>query len=423
MDTLDWERLLCDRRLRLDAEGRLAWYRSQETEPRTPAEADVQRIIFSAPFRRLAGKTQVYPFARFGALHNRLTHSLETAEVGSGLAEAVFRRLSLPEATRRAAVLHVRAACLGHDIGNPPFGHVGEEELRRWAVRRRADLLEFLRSGPDAPEEILADWERFDGNAQAFRLLAHPRPAGTAWFRLTCATLGAFVKYPCRANPSGKFGCFATAEPCFRRVMRALGLEDAPGAWRRHPLSYITEIADDICYCVTDCEDAVTLGILEAGVVQEWLVRLLERPSEGLSPAAPLSLFRTVAIGDLMRCFARDLADAFRKPERLPELAQRSAAWLRLARLKRDYSVVFDDRRKRRIEQTACASLRRTLDAFLAALKTLGGERVSPEAQATFGEAFVVANRNQTPAWWLHALFDAVIAMTDAELYAFAERL
>lgn len=429
MAGLDWERLLCAQRLHADAAGRVSLRERAEEPPRTPAEADVQRVIFSAPFRRLAGKTQVHPFARVDYVHNRLTHSLEVAETGVGLTQAVTRRLGLPEAQQRAAQLHVRAACLGHDIGNPPYGHAGEYAIQHWVRSHRDALQELLARDDAADGGLLEDLEKFDGNAQAFRLLANPRPRDSAYFCLTCASLGALVKYPHRAcdTAGAKFSCFRIAQPWFEQVMDALGLRNGP-AWARHPLSYLMEIADDLCYCVTDCEDAVTMGILDEATVRDWLLRLFADDATRLAVRGhSIPHLRATIIHHLMERFTEELCRAFRAPETLPAFETASPTWQRLKELKKSYRVVFDDQPKIRNEIQAQTELGRTLDCFLQTLRNIRTERPpysdSLLVKYTFGEAYVAKHRAQPYAWWIHAMFDFVTGMTDAYLHRFARIL
>lgn len=434
MQTLDWDQLLNDSRLRTDEAGKPTCYHQPETPPRTPAEADIQRIIFSSPFRRLAGKTQVHPLAKVDYVHNRLTHSLEVAETGAGLAQRLAARLSLSPSQISACSLHVKAACLGHDIGNPPYGHAGEYAIQSW-VEEHLDALGNLlaedASKPNSPSlaALLEDFRKFDGNAQAFRLLSHPDPSDGAYFRLTCASLGALIKYPrCAADtPTAKFSCFQTARPCFDCVTTALGLNGSDGV-HRHPLSYLTEIADDICYCVTDCEDAVLMGILDERLVRDWYLQLLEDPhSVSLKPGATVSFLRAKVIGDLMHCFTEDLVRAFQTPESLAIFEQTSPTWQRLQTLKHNYKIVFDDAAKVRKELNAQAHFHHVLDTFFAVTRNVRTQRPTYSESLlrkyTFGEAFIAAHREKPFLWWLHTMFDFVTGMTDAYLHRFSEGL
>lgn len=425
MTELDWNTLLSDKRLIRDGSGNLTLYNRPETPPRTPAEADVQRIIFSTPFRRLAGKTQVHPFARVDYVHNRLTHSLEVAETGTALTQQVMRNLNLPEDLQQAAAYHVRAASLGHDIGNPPYGHVGEAIIRDWGRERREDLFAFLTRRDHSAREaeaVCRDILHFDGNAQTFRLLSHPMPREGAHFRLTCGTLGTLIKYPhtSSALSESKYSCFFSAREEFAAVQQELGLQ--PGV--RHPLSYILEIADDICYCVTDCEDALLMEILDAETVRGWFLRLFaDRQEAAGCKSLPIAHLRAKVIHHLLSAFAAELVTCFREPAALAAIETHSAAWARLKALKRDYSVVFSDTKKLEKERRIREDLLRTLDLFFEAL--LASEH-APQQEATrraiaatFGEGAQEKLPSLSPVEKLHMLLDAVTGMSDASLHHF----
>ena len=434
MSALDWDSLLRTDRLRLDTNGQLVRYQQAEEPPRTPAEADIQRIIFSSPFRRLAGKTQVHPLAKVDYVHNRLTHSLEVAEIGTSLTQRLAATLEFSPERATACAYHVKAACLGHDIGNPPYGHAGEFAIQSWVDAHREELGNLLAEDDEvgaegSAEAILEDLLKFDGNAQAFRLLSHPEPRRDAYFRLSCASLGALIKYPRCSNETAtaKFSCFYTARPCFALVTDTLGLRTETGI-KRHPLSYLTEIADDICYCVTDCEDAVLMGILDEERVRNWYLDLLDAPATTtLKEGASLSFLRARVIGDLVRCFTDELATAFDRPEQLDTFEQTSPTWQRLQTLKRNYRIVFDDAAKIRKELHAQAELHRTLDAFLSVLQLLRCDNPGYSAKLlrkyAFGEHFVEANRQRPYQWWIHTVLDFVTGMTDHYLHRFTEIL
>ncbi len=425
---LNWERLLAVGRLHLDASGQVALYERAESGIRTADDADVQRIVFSAAFRRLAGKTQVHPFAQVDTVHNRLTHTLEVAETGVAITRAVVRGLNLPTAQQKACVGHVRAACLGHDLGSPPFGHVGERMLQRWVAEHLEEIEAFL--GEELRQEVPADLLSFDGNAQTFRLLAQPSPPPSAHFRLTCATLGAMVKYPWRVTHARekKFSCFEMMRPCFAQVMETLGLAEEDGRWQRHPLSYITEAADDICYCVTDCEDAVLMGILDEATVCEWYFNLFSPEGRQRCFGAPtVSNVRAQVIGDLIRNFEEEFIAAFRAPEQLDTFVQQSPTWARLRRLKKAYGVVFEDAQKRQKEAAARKAYVRVLDAAFEVLKELKARGYQPENterfRLLFGNEYLQAPPKPGACTWLHVMFDAMTGLTDDAVRSVAAQL
>jgi dGTPase len=209
--------------------------------------------------------------------------------------------------------------------------------------------------------------------------------------------------------------------------MTALGLKHGD-RYKRHPLSYITEIADDICYCVTDCEDAVLMGILDERLVHKWYLNLLEDPqSAHLKPGATISFLRAKVIGDLMRCFTDDLERAFRAPTSLATFEQTSPTWQRLHTLKRNYKIVFDDAAKVRKELNAQTHFHHVLDTFFAVTRTIHNTspsyNISLLRKYTFGEEFIATHQAQSAQWWLHTMFDFITGMTDAYLHRFSDGL
>jgi dGTPase len=233
---------------------------------RTQFQRDYDRLIFSSPFRRLQDKTQVFPLPGSVFVHNRLTHSLEVASVGRSLGNMLSQRLE-EKGLKHVLVPEigsvVAAACLAHDMGNPPFGHSGEDAIK-----------EFFKNGNGRKFEAHltpGEWKDvtlFDGNANAFRVLSHQfrgrRPGG---FALTYTMLASVVKYPYEsvAATKPKFGFFQSEKDIFERVAGELGLirnAESPLRYVRHPLVYLVEAADDICYQIMDVEDAHKLKIL-----------------------------------------------------------------------------------------------------------------------------------------------------------------
>lgn len=250
---------------------------------RSPFEMDYDRIIFSYPFRRLQDKTQVFPLPDHDFVHNRLTHSLEVSSVGRSLGKMVGEQvvkknpgLELSPADFGAIVA---AACLAHDIGNPPFGHSGEKAISEFFLEHPEGRAFQHRV---APVEW-ADLAAFEGNAQGFRLLCHQHNKG---LRLTHATLAAFTKYPCQSDFPGKtkkkksqkkFGFYQTEKDIFTEVAVATTLsEEVKGAaWARHPLVYLVEAADDSCYHIIDLEDGCRLGWVSYEQARDLLAQII----------------------------------------------------------------------------------------------------------------------------------------------------
>jgi dGTPase len=247
--------------------------------PRTPFESDIDRITFAPSFRRLAKKTQVHPLAPNDHVHNRLTHSLEVARVGAALGSGVAKKLrsEMPaniEATDVASI--VQAACLAHDIGNPPFGHAGEEAIADWFRREGSILL-----GNSALDEAHRnDLARYEGNAQGFRVITQTEgDLFRGGINLTAATLGTFLKYPWTSEGNKKFSVYLSELALLDEVARRTGLlrNESKKGWCRHPLAYLVEAADDICYAIIDIEDAVELGIVSYADARELLERQFAR--------------------------------------------------------------------------------------------------------------------------------------------------
>jgi dGTPase len=243
-----------------------------ETPYRTSFHRDYDRLIFSNAFRRLSRKTQVHPLSKNDHVHNRLTHSLEVASVGRSMglrAGAMLNaRFGLDINPHDVAYI-VQTACLAHDIGNPPFGHAGEEIIQEWFGRNReADFLAALQ-----PRQ-LEDFLHLDGNAQSFRIVTQlENNFLQGGLRLTFATLGTLVKYPhpasyCRVLQKSKFNFFLSEQAIFDLIFSELGLKHQE-RYLRHPLSYLMEAADDICYGLLDIQDAFELKVITLAEVQQ----------------------------------------------------------------------------------------------------------------------------------------------------------
>ncbi|MEK9554246.1 MAG: deoxyguanosinetriphosphate triphosphohydrolase [Gammaproteobacteria bacterium] len=305
---MDWNQLLST--ARIDHEG--LWAPQVSGDERSQWQRDHDRLIFSGAFRRLAVKTQVHPLSDNDHVHTRLSHSLEVASVGRSLGARLghwMRDEGLLSDTHSGSGVGalVQAACLAHDIGNPPFGHAGERAIRQFFESHP----EYL-SGLSRAER--ADLTGFEGNAQGFRVITCLE---RHWFdggmRLTAATLGTFVKYPFGADSAfgqtkRKHGVNQAELPFMRELASHLGLvEVMPDVWARHPLVYVVEAADDICYALIDLEDAVELGHLDYEEVSSLMKELVDRGArrnlyEQLldDSEAKLELLRSAAIDALV---------------------------------------------------------------------------------------------------------------------------
>lgn len=280
--TVSWEQLLNTARF-----GEL----DKKPEPaRTPFNKDQDKIIFSEAFRRLGRKTQVHPLAKNDHVHNRLTHSLEVSRVGRSLGIQAGRAIAanLPEGLTAADVGDiVQATCLAHDIGNPPFGHTGENAIRSWF---ESPLGAALTEGLTARQ--VADLRQFEGNAQGLRILCNNEYyTDEGGMRLTYATLASFIKYPwVSSSPvefrpnKNKFGVFDAEVSAFEEIAQAVGLKPIaePHCYARHPLVCLMEAADDFCYGLLDLEDGIELRLIEWDEFYELIRPLLSKDKKHL---------------------------------------------------------------------------------------------------------------------------------------------
>ena len=262
---MKWQSLISNRRFGQELK------HAERHDDRSEFKRDYDRLIFSAPFRRLQNKTQVFPLPGSIFVHNRLTHSLEVASVGMSLGMDVSTLLCERHPELRGTLFEqigtiVSAACLAHDMGNPPFGHSGERAIQTFFTEGAGNYLQSRLS-----KRFWDDITHFEGNANAFRLLTHRfNGRRIGGFVMTYATLASIVKYPFAsslAGNHGKFGFFSSEEETYIKVADELGVTklSQPGEpirYARHPLVYLVEAADDICYEIMDIEDAHKLKIL-----------------------------------------------------------------------------------------------------------------------------------------------------------------
>lgn len=310
---LSWERLITNKRLGMEQ------YHSPR-QTRNDFQRDYDRMVFSSPFRRLQNKTQVFPLPGSIFVHNRLTHSLEVSSVGRSLATEIA--IGLRGRHGEEGVFDylgdiVAAACLCHDLGNPPFGHSGEKTIGSYfseSERMRNSLKPAL-----TPAQW-SDLVNFEGNANSLRLLTHQfsgrREGG---FAMTYSTIASIVKYPFSsllAGDKGKFGFFQSEQEIYRRIADDLGLwQDSEGRYVRHPLVYVVEAADDICYQIMDIEDAHKLHVLSTEEVFDVFSRYfpageragriakLDRVSD---PNEKIAFLRSSVIGRLVNATSQE---------------------------------------------------------------------------------------------------------------------
>lgn len=280
---MDWLKLISNKRLGQE------YKHARSHEERTEFKRDYDRLIFSAPFRRMQNKTQVFPLPGSIFVHNRLTHSLEVSSVGLSLGNDIAKRLKQRHPQLANTLFEeigtiVSAACLAHDMGNPPFGHSGEKAIQTFFTEGKGAVLQSMVSA-----ELWSDITHFEGNANAFRLLTHRfngrRKGG---FVMTYTMLASIVKYPfvsSAAGSHGKFGFFHTELDYYRKISDELGIirlsdsNEAP-RYARHPLVYLVEAADDICYEIMDIEDAHKLKLITHDEARHALLGFFDDSSQ-----------------------------------------------------------------------------------------------------------------------------------------------
>lgn len=276
---MNWNELICDTRLGLEN------YRDLKGGVRSEFERDYDRLVFSSPFRRLQNKTQVFPLPGSIFVHNRLTHSLEVSCVGRSLAGEIALRLAPKyagepwhEKLQKMGEI-VAAACLAHDLGNPPFGHSGEKTIGAYFLEGEGQMLRDRFT-----EAQWNDLVHFEGNANSFRCLVHQfKGRREGGYALTYSTLASIVKYPyssSQAGSKGKFGFFTTEKDIFEKIASRLGMiKLGDEKYARHPLVWMVEAADDICYQIMDIEDGHKLRIIGTDETISLLLNFFD-PSE-----------------------------------------------------------------------------------------------------------------------------------------------
>ncbi len=280
---MNWQQLITNKRLGQEVK------HSERNDDRTEFKRDYDRLIFSAPFRRLQNKTQVFPLPGSIFVHNRLTHSLEVASVGMSLGNDVARQLAIKHPELKDTLFQeigqiVATACLAHDLGNPPFGHSGEKAIQTFFTEGGGSFLKDKVS-----ERFWEDITHFEGNANAFRLLTHRfKGRRKGGFAMTYSTLASIVKYPFSselAGGKGKFGFFCSEEGIYKQLADEMGIicTSKPGeplSYVRHPLVYLVEAADDICYEIMDIEDSHKLKILTYDETERLLLSFFDEETQ-----------------------------------------------------------------------------------------------------------------------------------------------
>ena len=311
---MNWEQLLSLQRYG-DKTKRL---RKEQDETRLGFEVDYDRIVFSAAFRSLQDKTQVIPFSKTDFVHTRLTHSLEVSVVARSIGRLAGK--AILEKHPHLSEIHayqsndfgaiVAAAALAHDIGNPPFGHSGEKAIGHFFSDG---------SGAGYKAELNAleyeDLCKFEGNANGFKIVSQSMEGAPGGLRLSAATLGAYMKYPKASLPhkptqhvaDKKFGFYQAQATDFSTLAQDLGLASTKGTYFRHPLAYLVEAADDICYTIIDFEDGINLGWISESYALEYLINLVKDSIDKKTYASlkhtpqRMSYLRALAINSLIK--------------------------------------------------------------------------------------------------------------------------
>lgn len=433
MTQMQWHRLLTPRRLHDQS------HPDTPERGRSPFHKDHDRIIFSGAFRRLGRKTQVHPLTENDHIHTRLSHSLEVGCVGRSLGMIIAERLEsqMPDWITPADLgVIVQTACLAHDIGNPPFGHAGEYAIRDWFRTAQREMPHFFAS-LTAPE--MRDLLTYEGNAQGFRTVTQLEyNQFKGGMRLSAATLGALLKYPWtvdHATQGGKFGAYQSEAELLQNVASTVGLiETATGKWCRHPLAYMVEAADDICYALLDLEDGLEMDILSFDEVAEVLLQIAgptadtafrehldEMKADKVSQRRRIAAVRGVAMeravtdvtdafvehvdpllaggfeGDLLNACHPHLRDGVRRAKQLAR------------------ERIFQNARKAKLEIGAYTTLGILLEAFIGAAHELHtGDELSFRHQRVLS---LIGENTPHPEWSLYdsyrRMLDFIGGMTD----------
>jgi dGTPase len=440
---MDWTKLLNPSRIGAPD--------NAEQPGRSAPVVDIDRITFSAPFRRLANKTQVHPLYDNDHVHHRLIHSIEVASVGRSLGVEVGQWLvdekAIDQEARERICAIVQAACLAHDIGNPPFGHSGEAAIGGWFAERLAapkGLMTEL-----APEDQ-AEFTAFEGNAQGFRILTRTEMSvNRGGMRLSLGVLGAFTKYPCVATVSAarpapycglkKFGVFNNDYSQFNDIADILDLPretSASGVWRRrHPLVFLMEAADDICYNIMDLEDAFTARDVSFEQAKTLLSALFLTPNIAYAPkseAAEIAVLRAQAIRSAIHAcveaFKANYTDLMKGAfsGSLIEASSKAAEFAAIKALAK--ARIFKAPRKTELEVFGRNVIYRVLDGLIPLLDDLATKDWDQERLSGYHQQLTRALNldlagidNAYDA--LHALTDFVSGMTDRYAVKTAEML
>lgn len=434
---MEWNRLI--------SEERLGDKKYVPQASRSIFVQDHDRIIFSAPFRRLANKTQVQPLYEHDHVHHRLIHSIEVSSVGRSLAMRIGHWLAeqgqIRPGDEHSLANIVQAACVAHDIGNPPFGHSGEDAMGSWFSEQ---FVAGSGLACELDETLRPEFTAFEGNAQGFRILTRLEMyRNDGGMRLSKATLGAFMKYPVTAKTRAavkaagdasyvglkKFGVFSGEAALFDDVASSLGLpEEQIGSekwWRRHPLVFVVEAADDICYNIVDIEDAFTTGELPYEKVVEILVEAAkprDASAGDRNQAEHVAMLRAMAIGkaidNCVEAFKVHYADimAGTFSGALTETGDMAPIFKSMRQVSSDH--IFTARRKTELEVSGRRIIYNVMSGILPVFEDLASkgwqaDRLGARSQQLVRALDLDLRNLSTPAEALHSLADYTSGMTD----------
>ncbi len=422
---------------------------------RSAFEADYDRIIYSSAFRRLGQKTQVHPMETNAHIHNRLTHSLEVSSVSRTFARKLVNflraRNELPcncekkcvgSCCQSAGDLNniLMAASLAHDIGNPPFGHAGEFAIRQWVADHLDRIFPAETERCAETTALKQDFLIFEGNAQGFRIAARDDIVRSGYLCLTGATLASMVKYPWgstdpEAARKGKYCFFSSERAIAETIFETMGLRDGRQLIR-HPLSFLTEAADDICYSVIDIEDAVEMQILGEKDARELYLNLLGKARKDYHVQMKISQLRAVVVGKLIEQFWQVFQEnyvAVMAGEYHSDLKEGLPDEILAAfgDIKKTYDIIFGTAKKVRIEVGTYELLGRILDTFSEATRTYAAApefgKLSFKTKRTLAmawdEPWLVENASRPYSWWLHEVLDFISSLTDEEAYTISNAI
>ena len=430
---MNWNQLLSNTRL-----GQENLKSDINKHSRTQFQRDYDRIIFSSPFRRMQNKTQVFPLPGSVFVHNRLTHSLEVASVGRSLGSMFVEKAELEDLQVENPLFQeigsvVSAACLAHDMGNPPFGHSGEDAISQFFKKSNESRLKN-----ELSEAEQRDFVQFDGNANAFRLLSHQfngrREGG---FALTYTTLASIVKYPFESmlTDKPKFGFFQSEKAIYKTIASELGLTqvyESPAKHLRHPLVFLVEAADDICYQLMDLEDAHKLKIHNYEQTRSLLMGFFDQQTEAIQinrmnetlnlvsdPNEQIAYLRASVIGKLVKqCVEvfwgkqdEILSGSFQKPL-IDQVSPVSLSALKTIR-KVSIQNIYNDRSVVEIEISGYQIIGTLLEVFVEAILN-PDEGISKKMLQLVPDQY--RGEHKTTYEKVQAVVDFVSGMTD--LYA-----